>query len=40
VIDDLALLLLLALWFAAAIGLMGLCQRLVAQPPADRADTP
>jgi hypothetical protein len=37
---DLALLLLLALGFAAATGLVRLCERLVAHEPASRSDAP
>jgi hypothetical protein len=37
---DLALLLLLALGFAAAAGLVRACERLVAREPASRSDAP
>ena len=37
---DLALLLLLSLGFAAAAGLVRLCERLVARAPAPRSDAP
>jgi|HubBroStandDraft_6_1064221.scaffolds.fasta_scaffold01795_6 hypothetical protein len=37
---DLALLLLLALGFAAAAGFIRVCERLVAREPAPRSDGP